>query len=477
MQPDPRQPTATPDRAGPPGPGRRDVLRAAGAAGVVLAAAGWTLARRSPPDTGTDREPSAAGSTAATGPWFNAFHAPIGAYATFTLGFPGASGGFGLESGAPANQSVFVGSDPPGDGGPWALPFFHDGVSGGVAPLARDAVHRDFGVATDTFTAQDLTFALCSPVRPVPDPADPAAARAPGDLSLPAGDGPLRALPDVLLPAVFAELTLDNRAGARPRRVFLGVTGESPRLMDAPLNGVVFGSQRTHTALVADSTEATAVTGSYMGAILDGQTGGGSIGALVATVPAGQRRTYRIALCFHRAGDVTTGVAMRYRYTDRYPRIEDVATAATTGLADRIEACRADDELVRSAGRTPEQTFLLAHAIRSYYGCTALLSDPDGRPWWNVMEGEYKYINTFDLTVDHLFYEVGMNPWTVRDGLDRAAGRYHYDSGTVSSRHRTSRPPVPAVSASPTTWATGPTTPSPGSRTTSTAARPASSPT
>ena len=40
---------------------------------------------------------------------FNAHHSPVGAFATFTLGFPGAKGGLGLELGGPADENIFIG--------------------------------------------------------------------------------------------------------------------------------------------------------------------------------------------------------------------------------------------------------------------------------------------------------------------------------------------------------------------------------
>jgi hypothetical protein len=60
-----------------------------------------------------------------------------------------------------------------------------------------------------------------------------------------------------------------------------------------------------------------------------------------------------------------------------------------------------------------DQRFMLAHSIRSYYGSTQFLEHA-GQLLWVVNEGEYRMMNTFDLTVDQLFYELKMNPWTVR---------------------------------------------------------------
>lgn len=41
--------------------------------------------------------------------FFNAHHSPIGAFASFTLGFKGASGGFDLEMAKPPRQNIFIG--------------------------------------------------------------------------------------------------------------------------------------------------------------------------------------------------------------------------------------------------------------------------------------------------------------------------------------------------------------------------------
>ncbi len=45
---------------------------------------------------------------------------------------------------------------------------------------------------------------------------------------------------------------------------------------------------------------------------------------------------------------------------------------------------------------------------------------------WVVNEGEYRMMNTLDLTVDQLFFEVARNPWTVANELDWFAKRYSF---------------------------------------------------
>ena len=91
---------------------------------------------------------------------------------------------------------------------------------------------------------------------------------------------------------------------------------------------------------------------------------------------------------------------------------------------------------------------MMAHAIRSYYGSTQLL-EADHEPIWIVNEGEYRMMNTFDLTVDQLFYEMKMNPWTVKNELDLFMDRYSYrDTVRFPGGARNTT----AASASPMTW-------------------------
>jgi hypothetical protein len=102
-----------------------------------------------------------------------------------------------------------------------------------------------------------------------------------------------------------------------------------------------------------------------------------------------------------------------------------VARYALANHADIRRRARQSNRLVASKKLNDAQRFQLIHAIRSYYGSTQLLDDGE-RPVWIVNEGEYRMMNTFDLTVDQLFYEMKMNPWTVRNELDLFTSRYSY---------------------------------------------------
>jgi hypothetical protein len=289
-----------------------------------------------------------------------------------------------------------------------------------LVAFAADQMERDFHVSTDTWRAGDLTFRIASPVGAVPDPA--------------VADE--QVLKRALLPAVFAELTIDNTQGATPRRAFFGYEGNDPysamRRLDDTADGRLVGvGQGRLTAIVACDGGVRSALGFSLEQIVscgleeNWKFGLGSCGVLIMDVPPGQRMTYRFAICFHRAGIVTAGLDTSYYYTRFFPSIEDVATFARNHIDALIADCEAANTSVDDSPLSSDQQFMLAHAIRSYYGSTQLLDD-HGRPFWVVNEGEYRMMNTFDLTVDQLFFELRLNPWTVRNVLDRFVERFSY---------------------------------------------------
>ena len=295
-----------------------------------------------------------------------------------------------------------------------------------VLPFADDAVSRDFRLGSDTWTAGDLSFAIYSPVRSVPDPSVTTANEF--------------ELEQALLPAVVAELTVDNSACDRPRRVVFGYAGSDASsgtrlLHDLPagLTGIGHGLS---TGIATDSPGMQAAMGFSLGDVLGDPALAnrtfalGTQGVLVATAPPRERTTYRFAIAFYRGGRATSGLDASYFYTRFYDSLEAVAEYALSHHAElRAAALRSDDTL-RASLLSAEQQFSLAHAVRAYYGSTQLLQ-VGGKPLWVVNEGEYRMMNTFDLTVDQLFYELRMNPWTVRNVLDFFTHRYSY-SDTVT---------------------------------------------
>ncbi len=369
--------------------------------------------------------------------FFNAHHSPMGAYASFTLGFPGASGGFDLELGQPPKKSVFVGLESADGQGYQALPFFAAATDESqrydventsfakdgpqlIRPFSETDVERDFSLCTDTWRAGDLTFTLFSPVLPIPDPKT--------------------ALPEdikkVLSPSIMAQLTIDNSRGERPRRAFFGYEGSDPytamRKLD-DTSDLVGVAQGRLTAIATDDPAVKSALHFSMEAILttpqeeNWTFGLGKVGALIMDVPAGAKRTFRFALCFYRGGVATSGMDTSYYYTRYFPNIESVASYTVERFDDIALSSQSANHMIDDATHlSADQQFMMAHAIRSYYGCTELL-ERDGEPVWVVNEGEYRMMNTFDLTVDQMYFELRMNPWTVKNELDLFASRYSYE--------------------------------------------------
>lgn len=369
--------------------------------------------------------------------FFNAHHAPIGAYASFTLGFKGAKGGLGLEMAKPADQNIYIGLQTFESGLYKALPFFDlvdkstntDNILQSTAAwdLLPQVVHyadseikRVYQTATDTWYAQDLTFRLFSPVKPVPDPAYAATT----DLKM------------ALLPAILAEIEVDNSYGKSKRRVFFGYQGNDPycgmkRWDDFYNNGIVGIGQGNITAIVTKNPLVKSGLGLNIEEILANETEEnrsfmhGGKGLLYADIPVGKRVKLEFAICFYRAGIVTSGIETSYFYTKLFNNIAEVAEFALANFDILVGQCREADKIVENSQLSNEQKFMISHAIHSYYGNTQLLRFDD-KPFWVVNEGEYKMLNTLDLTVDHLFFELKMNPWTVRNVLEFFLERYSY---------------------------------------------------
>ena len=363
--------------------------------------------------------------------FFNTQHSPIGAFASFTLGTKGAKGGLGLELGKPADQNVYIGlADSKSI---TCLPFFQ-GVSEDISRFDVEAravrksmapqswpdkaIQRNFSAASDTWRAGDLTLTIHTPVMSAPEP----------------GKNSQKQLALAYVPALTVELTVDNTRSKTERKILFGFQGNDPargmRLFENTdkLAGIASGDS---LAIASASPGVVSALGFSIEDILveahpcNYHFGIGSVGLLVGTVKAGRRQTFRFAVCFYRSGPATTGLPTRYYYTRHFADIESVAAYAIKNFSLLKKRGNAFDKTLAKAKLGESRSFMLAQAVHSYYGSTQLL-DCEGKPLWVVNEGEYRMLNTLDLTIDQLFFEMKMNPWTVRNELDWFLQRYSY---------------------------------------------------
>lgn len=390
---------------------------------------------------------------------FNAQHAPMGAFMSFTCGCPNAGCGLGVELGRPASQNLFIGVK---QGGRYAdapircLPFFRDAGAQAASALSYDVenpnaaralngieaidlanVRRRFGWASDTWITPNLTFRVDTPFGPIPEPGTP--------------EDTAKAMRSALRPAVTATLQIDNRSGTdiltgvfaldfiepgvrvlwrddeRGRGAAVAYRrhmGVAARLADAAPEGRLVTLQQWSVADALGSADPVHALG--------------TCGGFCFEVPPGQRRTLILSLGVYLDGIVTTGIETQYLYTRYFASLEDVLESA---LKNAPASRRAADELDRqllASNLSADQQFQLAHATRSYYGSTQLL-DAAGEPVWVVNEGEYCMLNTLDLSIDHAFWELRHNPWVVRNLLEQFAKRYSYGD-TITDRDGNVRP-------------------------------------
>jgi hypothetical protein len=365
-------------------------------------------------------------------------HSPFGAYSTFTLGRFGKGGGFALESGQVPSQNVFVAYSRPNEP-VRALPFYQGSVSGaenftgqaastenafakaGWVPFKAEEITRSLKWASDTWKAGDLRFTIFTPVQSL------------ADFEYELTDK----LKLALCPALIAELEFDNSQSKTPGWAFFGVgnIGKPMRVLgqDASLslpglargNEWGFGYRATsehipelENVLSFELPELVRAGRSKVHLLA-------SDGGVLIRAKAGQRVTVTLALGFYRGGIATTGLTTEYYYTRFFDNIEDVLAYALDHHTRYKDDAGVIDRRLERSGLSPTRQWLISQATRSYYGSTQLLRR-GGHPLWVVNEGEYCMMNTFDLAVDHLFFELRHHPWTVRNMLDLYVERYSY---------------------------------------------------
>lgn len=361
-------------------------------------------------------------------------HSPFGAFASFTVGLVDAVGGFGQSLRGPADQNVYVGyraaSHPEWQLLPFLTPpqsqesaFTGDSTVAqpprGFNALRPADYERTLGAASDTWRADAARFgfSLLTPFDRVPDPAKMGRAAARFHLA----------------PQISGWIEYDNRAGQAAVELIFGVgaASETLRPLSDTSRRLLGFASGTHFGYATKPARGVALRQGFD--VLDpkfrdfrgllliaGET------ALIFTVPAGQRRRFPLSLGFYAAGTVTAGlIKASYAYTRFFSDLEDVLTSGLAQHARYVRlAARRDRELARSRLDVDQQS-LVAQAVHSYLGSSQLLWT-DGKPLWVVNEGEYRMINTFDLTVDHLFFELEWQPWAVRNTLDLFVQRYSY---------------------------------------------------
>ena len=151
----------------------------------------------------------------------------------------------------------------------------------------------------------------------------------------------------------------------------------------------------------------------------------------------GKKYGITIALGSYLEGFQTNGLDGRYLYTRYFKGLADVLKTALDNAGKIVASAQSLDSKLDNAAVSDDQRFLISHATHSYYGSTQLL-EVEGQPLWVVNEGEYCMMNTLDLAVDHVFWELEHNPWLVRNLLDDVCSplQLHRRSESLQIRFR-----------------------------------------
>lgn len=367
--------------------------------------------------------------------FWNTQHSPIGAFASFTLGAQGATGGLAMERGGPACDSFWIGAE--GCTGEFhCLPFFQDEEKArlnyvqdqpvqteDVALYAMDEtqIERTLTLTGDHWQTPYFDFDILTQASHLPNP------------ELEDSDE----LQQKLIPAVLCRFVVDNSASSETRKVFFAwQSSEQEAMMRCICTGRGVGvAMGTRIGIFGLEHEWEPMQGfscqEMLQAYQEGKKGLylhgiGPIGALVGSVAAGEKKSLSLLVCFYKGEPATVDHEYHYWYTRWFKSLEEVAAYGLKHQGVMMqESLRAQREF-NVETLSEERQWMLAQAVHSYYGSTQLLSDQAGDLFWIVNEGEYKMMNTMDLMVDQIFFELRLHPWTVRSVLNLYDRRYSY---------------------------------------------------
>jgi hypothetical protein len=360
---------------------------------------------------------------------FYAHHSAFGAFSSFMLGKIGQGGGFVLSDVRPPKNNVYIGYKQENE--IKLLPFCNIDTTGAEEEFTGEAVKsenknsislfsekeikREMGWSSDTWNADRLTFSLITPFGEVKEP------------SLMSEEEKKFSL----APVIFAKITLDNSGKETEAELLFGLEGPR-RMLSESTEGEFLGAAFERKYGFAILKEEGISEFSRLDLLSSWATGNyqnhglGRAPSLLFKVPAGEKKTFVIALATYQDGNITAGLTTSFYYTSIFKSLEEVLEYGLENADKYISLAEKRDVELKENKLNEHRQFLISHATHSYHASSQLMKKEDGTPLWIVNEGEYIMINTFDLTVDHLFWELKFHPWTVTNTLDLFVDRYSY---------------------------------------------------
>ena len=354
--------------------------------------------------------------------FINLDHAPMGACSTITYGYKDSTCGVGTSTGVYPYYTgvggVLIGLS--NSSGLQLLPFAASPsrFSTNARFFSDAGIQRSIGPCTDehTVAVSGLSFTHYTPAWFMPD----------------FNTATLNEKKRYLLPATWMVFTVNNTNSTTEDFYFgLPVAATQRAFVNGAYQGFVLGE----ATLAVQSGSCELLSGARLTSVFNGMTQGF---AFRVSVPAGQARSLMVVFAYYRSAVLDSRTGAHYYYTSLYPSVDNVIDAAFAGFGDAQTRCQQLAAAIDQAGLNPFRRFMACHALHSYMANTACLSDPQGGVHWWEIEGFFNYINTFDLTVDHAFYDCLVQPWALRNVLDGFSGTlpgtgYSFDTPLYSS--------------------------------------------
>jgi hypothetical protein len=343
--------------------------------------------------------------------FFNADHSPVGAYAGLLYGMKGRFGGFERGPRIIPSDGLLVAQTSPDGAHLEVMPFFPSRlVSTNAQSIPENEVRRTIRACTDRWTVPGLSWIHYCPSWYLAD-IDTASVEEKKRFTL---------------PATWMVFTVDNTGGKTAKDFYFGLPDEAQQKQFAGGRFEGFSTGMHAMAVAAGSCD-----------LLTGTNRTDRLGnfwkgfAFHLKVPPGQRKELKVIVAHYEGGVVSPSTQGCMYYTTLFKSADDVVAAASAEFNDARARCEQLDSLLEKSGQNDYRKFLAGHALHSYRLNTFLLMDGQGKAAWSEVEGEYNNNNTFDLTVDHLFYDLAMHPWVTRNVLDRMASDYTFEFGLV----------------------------------------------
>lgn len=372
---------------------------------------------------------------------FQTIHSPIGAAAGFALGMDDMGGGFLLEPERIQPEAVLIGYKEKNEFK--CFPFFETGRGSGkeaytpdtketgvrVVPFEECDITREFGYATDSFQAPKMSFTLMNRICPVPEPGT---------------DDEM--MKHALLPGILAEFTVDNREGTESMDAIFGVGGIQGKTFlgkysKEQYKGAI-GTNGCGFAVVNDENLGIQEFGDFdIPSVYRKNTPVphvlGPIGGIICKVKAGTCMTLQIALGWFKDGIATYNLYQgKYYYTQFYHSLMDVLTYTLAKQEALWDEAKQNDQELKERSLSKEREFLLAQSVKSYYISSMIFCDDKNEVRWVMNEGSFCMMNTFDLLIDHVYFDLKQHPWVIKNQLDVYVKDYsYYDQCGLAFNH------------------------------------------